>query len=467
MRASQRGLAGLMAAVVLGAIMMQLDATMTNIAYNTLLSEFHTSLLTLQWIGTGYLLSMTVVMALSGWALDRYGGRAMWTFCITMFLAGSVLCGIAWSAESLIVFRVIQGLGAGMVLPLGMALLATAAGPDRLGRAMGVMGVPAALGPVLGPVAGGFLVSDLGWRWIFFINVPICVAAIVVAWRVMPTDRSAHRAPLDVLGLLLLSPACAVLVYGLTEAGRYGGFTDPRAALPLAAGVVLLGGFVVHALRLRGEPILDLRLLRMRSFLSSSLVLFLAGVALFGAGALLPLYFQQARGYGAMGAGLLLIPQGIGMGVSLFLSGRLSERFSPRTLVLVGLTLTIAGGLVLTQLDAHTGEFLVGAALLLSGGGIGAVMAPAMTAALRDIKGGDIPRASAANRILMQLGASFGSAVLLIALQDNLNQLAAAANPDAAGAYAHAFWWLVAFAAAAVPFAFAMPGRTRARQLLH
>ncbi|WP_202638676.1 MFS transporter [Bailinhaonella thermotolerans] len=135
----------LMIAVVLGAIMMQLDATMTNIAYDTLLPEFPSSLLTMQWVGTGYLLAMTAVMALSGWALERYGGRTMWTACIVVFLAGSVLCGVAWSAQSLIMFRVIQGLGGGMVLPLGMAVLAQAAGPSRLGPVMSVMGVPAAL----------------------------------------------------------------------------------------------------------------------------------------------------------------------------------------------------------------------------------------------------------------------------------------------------------------------------------
>lgn len=180
-----------MIAVALGAIMIQMDATMTNIAFNTWLKEFDTTLVTIQWVATGYLLAMAAVMAPSGWALERFGARTTWLACLSMFILGSVLCGMAWSVESLIVFRVIQGLGGGMIMPLGMAILAQEAGPSRLGRVMSVMGIPTALGPVLGPVVGGWIVSDADWRWIFYINVPICLVAIVLAWRVMPTRRAA------------------------------------------------------------------------------------------------------------------------------------------------------------------------------------------------------------------------------------------------------------------------------------
>ncbi|GAA4237788.1 MDR family MFS transporter [Actinomadura meridiana] len=453
-----------MVAVVLGAVMMQLDATMTNIAYNTLLREFHSSLLTVQWVGTGYLLAMTVVMALSGWALERYGGRTMWTACIVVFLAGSVLCGVAWSAQSLIVFRVVQGLGGGMILPLGMAVLAQAAGPSRLGPVMSAMGVPAALAPVLGPVLGGVIVSDLGWRWIFFVNVPVCLIAIVVAWRVMPTATTARRGRLDVIGVLLLSPACAVVVYGLTEAGRFATFADRHAFVPLVVGVFLLVGFAVHALRSRVEPILDLRLLRIRSFAASSLVLFMGSIALFGATGLLPLYFQQARGHSVLQTGLLLIPQGVGMGGSLFLAGRFTERVGPRLLVLTGLSLASVGSLVFTRLGPDTSEVLLGMALAVTGAGVGAVMAPAMAAAIGDVPRAAIPRASAANRVIMQLGASFGSAAILIVLQRRLNRLPDLQRPDPAAladAYAATFWWILGFAATAIVVALAMPGRKR------
>ncbi|TDD91423.1 DHA2 family efflux MFS transporter permease subunit [Actinomadura darangshiensis] len=456
----------LMITVALGSIMMQMDATMTNIAYNTLLKEFDTSLLTIQWITTGYLLAMAAVMALCGWALDRFGARTMWITSIAVFLLGSVLCGIAWDAPALIAFRLVQGLGGGMVLPLGMAILAQEAGPSRLGRVMGVMGVPSALGPVLGPVLGGVIVDDWNWRWIFFINVPVCVAAVVLAWRTMPTRRSPNAGRLDVLGLLLLSPGCAVVVFALTEAGRYGSFADRHVVLPLVIGFALLTAFSVHALR-TDAPILDLRLLKVRSFLSSSTVLFFASVALFGAVGVLPLYYQQARGHSVLEAGLLLAPQGLGMAVSLFAVGRLADRAAPRLLVSCGLTLTAAGSIVFTQLGTHTDEVLLSGALVLSGAGIGMVMVPAMAAAIRDIPGAAIPRASAANRIIMQLGSSFGSAVLIIVLQNRINHLidTKSITPDGlAGAYGHTFWWVLGFAAISIVLTLLMPARPPQQQ---
>ncbi|WP_433465568.1 DHA2 family efflux MFS transporter permease subunit [Spirillospora sp. CA-128828] len=397
----------------------------------------------------------------------RYGGRTMWTACVVVFLAGSVLCGVAWSAQSLIVFRVIQGLGGGMILPLGMAVLAQAAGPSRLGPVMGVMGVPAALAPVLGPALGGVIISDLGWRWIFFVNVPVCLAAMLVAWRVMPSATATRGARLDIVGVLLLSPACAIVVYGLTGAGRFATFTDPHAFIPLIVGAVLLVAFAIHALRTHAEPILDLRLLRIRSFAASSLVLFMGSVALFGAASLLPLYYQQARGHSVLHTGLLLIPQGVGMGASLFLAGRFTERTGPRLLVLTGLALTSAGTLVFIQLGPHTSEVLLGAALAVSGAGVGTVMAPAMAAAIKDIVPAAIPRASAANRVIMQLGASFGSAVVMIVLQGPLNGLLGPGRPDPAAladAYAATFWWILAFTATAILIALAMPGRKPGRR---
>ncbi|MGB8945976.1 MAG: MDR family MFS transporter [Streptomyces sp.] len=456
----------LMITVALGSIMMQMDATMTNIAYNTLLKEFDTSLLTIQWITTGYLLAMAAVMALSGWGMERFGARTMWVTCISLFLLGSMLCGAAWDAQSLIVFRVIQGLGGGMVLPLGMAVLAQEAGPSRLGRVMSVLGIPSALGPVLGPVVGGVIVDDWNWRWIFFINVPVCIAAIALAWRTMPTRKSPTAGRLDVLGLLLLSPACAVLVFGLTQASKYGSFADSHCVIPLAIGCALLAAFSVHALRTE-NPILDLRLLKVRSFMSSSAVLFFASVALFGVVGVLPLYFQQVRGHSALEAGLLLAPQGVGMAASLLVVGKFTDRTSPRLLVISGLALTAIGALVCTQLGADTNVVLLGAALLVSGGGIGLVMVPAMAGAIRDVPGSVIPRASAANRIIMQIGSSFGAAVLILVAQTRMDHLIETKQitPDSlAGAYGTTFWWVIGFVVVSVLLALLLPARKPSQQ---
>ncbi len=165
----------IIAVVMLGALMMQLDMTMTTIATKTLVHDFHSTLTTIQWVTTGYLLAMAATIPLAGWALERFGARRVWMTSISVFLLGSVLCGLAWSPGSLIAFRVLQGLGAGMVLPVGQAVLVQVAPAEKFGRVMAAMGVPAMVGPVVGPVLGGVLVTSLSWRWIFYINVPVCL----------------------------------------------------------------------------------------------------------------------------------------------------------------------------------------------------------------------------------------------------------------------------------------------------
>ncbi|MBO3747846.1 DHA2 family efflux MFS transporter permease subunit [Streptosporangiaceae bacterium NEAU-GS5] len=440
--------------VMLGALMMQLDGTMTTIALNTLLGEFHAPLTTIQWVTTGYLLAMALVIPLTGWAMERFGARTVWMGSLTAFLAGSVLCGTAWSAGSLIAFRVIQGLGGGMLLPLGIAVLAQAAGPERMGRVQALLGVPSMLGPVLGPVLGGWIVSDFGWRWIFFINVPICLIALVASARVVPATRAPGASRLDVLGLALLSPSCTAIVYGLAEASRAGGFGAASALVPLVCGVILLAAFVAHALRTKGVPLIDLRLFRDRQFAAASGVIFTAGAVLFAALGAMPLYFQQVRGATPLTAGLLLAPQGVGMAISLVAGGLLLDRVGPKPVLLSGLALTAAASFVYTQLTAGTSLVVLSAALVVSGLGVGSVLAPAMTAAMRGLRHDQMPRASTATRIFMQLGGSFGGAVLLIVLQ---SRIAERGVSQLAEAFGDTFWWVLGFAALAFVPALLLP----------
>src|SRR3954465_13338344 len=174
--------------VVLGAIMSILDVTVVNVAINTLAREFETTLPTIQWVATGYTLALATVIPLTGWAADRFGTKRLYLTSITLFVTGSILSGLAWSDVSLIFFRVLQGLGGGMLMPAGMTILTRAAGPQRVGRVMAIIGVPMMLGPILGPILGGWLVDSASWRWIFFINVPIGAAALIMAFRVLPRD---------------------------------------------------------------------------------------------------------------------------------------------------------------------------------------------------------------------------------------------------------------------------------------
>jgi EmrB/QacA subfamily drug resistance transporter len=220
-----RALLAVASVVVLGTIMSILDTTVVNVAIRTLAVTFKTTLPTIQWVATGYTLALAAMIPLSGWIADRFGTKRLYMISIALFICGSALSGLAWSAGSIIFFRVLQGLGGGMIMPAGMTILTRAAGPQRIGRVMSIIGVPMLLGPILGPILGGWLVADVSWRWIFFINLPIGIVALALAARILPRDVAAHDQKLDLAGFLLLSPGLALAIYGLAE-------TTPPAALP-------------------------------------------------------------------------------------------------------------------------------------------------------------------------------------------------------------------------------------------
>src|SRR5215211_214112 len=227
--------------VIVGVIMSILDTTIVNVALETLSRELDAPLNTIQWVATGYLLALATVIPLTGWMSERFGSKRIWMVSVTLFGAGSALCGLAWSAESLIVFRVLQGFGGGMIMPVGMALLAQTAGPARVGRVMSVVGVPMLLGPVLGPVIGGVIVDSASWRWIFYVNVPIAIFALGLAARLLKADAGrADAGKLDWVGLGLLSPGLGAFVFGVSESESHGGFGDPIVWGPIVAGLALV-----------------------------------------------------------------------------------------------------------------------------------------------------------------------------------------------------------------------------------
>jgi MFS family permease len=414
-----------------------------------------------------------MVVPLSSWALARFGGRATWMFSLTVFLAGSVLCGAAWNIGSLIAFRVLQGIGGGMLVPIMMTLLVQAAGGRQLGRLMSTVSLPVVLVPVLGPVIGGLIVSNLSWRWIFYVNVPVCLIGLAMAWRGMrptadpalapppaaasappagpscrkPARQAGDRAGrLDVVGLALLSPGLAAILYGLAQVSTHGGFGSPAVLIPAAAGLAAVGLFVVHALRQRqaaGQPgqvvpILDLRLLRSRSFTGSAVLMFVFGLSLFGAMFLLPLYYQEVRGASALSAGLLLAPQGLGTLLPRLVIGKLTDRLGPRPVVLAGTVIAVLGTVPFALAGAHTSEILLSLALVVRGAGLGAATIAVMAAAYEGLARAEIPHASSATRIAQQVGGAFGASVLAVILQ---RQAAGHAGAGLAGAFGATFWW--------------------------
>lgn len=445
----------LVGVMVLGGMMSYLDATIVNVGISTLAGEFKATLSTIEWVTTGYLLAVAVAIPLAGWATARFGAKRMWLLGLTLFLAGSALCAAAWNAESLIAFRILQGLGGGMVDPIMIAVLAGAAGPARMGRVMGLISIPITLGPVVGPIVGGLILDHLSWEWMFLVNIPFALAAIILALLVLPADppRTGDPVPVDWLGIITLCPGFAALVYALSQAGAKG-FGSGTVIVALVVGVVLFAAYIVHALRTDGTPLLDLRLFAGKGFTASVSTMFLLGGGLFALLFLLPLYYQQVQGRSVLGAGLLLAPLGLGTMIGMPVAGNLADRVGAKPLVPVGALLIAAGSLVFTQSSAGTSQVVLTAAQLVAGFGMGLVGAPTMGSVYRTVPPESVPSATGAVFILNQIGASLGVAIIAVILQGG-----GAHTAPTTGSFDNAFWWPFAAALTVFVAGLLLPGK--------
>ncbi len=429
--------------VILGMIMSILDTTIVNVALHTLKSDLHSTISQIQWVVTGYLLSLAAVIPLTGWAARRYGAKRVYMTSLVLFTGGSALCAVAASTTTLVLFRVLQGVGGGMIMPVGQLIMAQVAGPKRMGRVMGIVAMPAMLAPILGPVVGGTILEYLHWSWIFLVNVPIGVAAFVLAWRMLPHTDSGQAGRLDVLGLALLSTASSALVYGLSQLGTNSSLTAPVVVWPVVAGIVLAGVFCLHALRVE-RPLLDVRLYTNRVFGAASLTTFGLGAALFGAMILVPLYYQEVRHESVILTGLLTGPQGIGMLLVMPLSGRFSDRFGGGRVALAGVSILCVGTIPLAFIGAHTSILYISLVLVLRGVGIGFSFMPAMTAAFASLRPEQLSDATPQLNVLQRIGGAIGTAVLAVVLQRAIGHTHSLGR--LAGAYGTAFWWSLGIA---------------------
>src|SRR3954471_6745008 len=401
----------------LGLIMAVLDTTIVNVALDTLARDMQVSLATGQWISTGYLLSLAAVIPISGWVTERFGSKSTWIASISLFATGSALCALATSSGELIVFRVLQGLGGGMLVPVGFTLVAQSAGPRRIGRALALIGVPILLAPIFGPIIGGLIVDNVAWQWIFVVNVPIALVAIAAAARLLHGEAGrADAGALDWVGAALLCPGLAGVVFGLSETESHGGIGDPIAFAPILAGIALVGLFTWHSLR-GTRPLIEMRLFRERGFRAAATATFLLGGALFGTLLVLPLYYQVARGQSALDAGLLLAPQGLGAALMLPISGRLTDRLGGGPVVVAGVAILALATVPFAFVTAHTPYAQLSAMLFVRGLGFGASIQPATAAAYALLDSSQVPRATAALNTLRQVGASIGTALLAVVLQ--------------------------------------------------
>ncbi len=474
--------------VVLGAIMSILDITVVNVALPVFQTVFtgeqhQLAYSTVAWTVTGYTLALATVIPLSGWAADRFGTKRLYMTAILLFSLGSGLCATAQSIDMLIGFRVLQGLGGGMLMPIGMTIMTRAAGPHRMGRLMAILGVPMLLGPILGPILGGWLIQVASWHWIFLINVPLGVIALIYAWRVLPKDRPEPSESFDFFGMALLSPGLALFLFGVSSIPSEGTANAPRVYVPMAIGLLLMVTFVWHSFRPR-HPLLDLRLFANRDLALSVITMFLFAGAFFGGLLLVPTYFQEVRNQSTLHAGLLVAPQGIGAMVTMPIAGALADRIPIGRIVPVGLVLILAGMIGLTQVSATTSFSLLIVFLVVMGFGMGATMMPLFTAALKTLRRHEVARGSTLLNITQQIASSIGVAVMSVLLTSHLNStplahkaMTALKDPslaaslgqsaiarglsDAASAFAHTFWVAWVLVAITVVPALMLPRRRR------
>ena len=433
--------------VILGMVMSILDTTIVNVALHTLGSDLHSSISEIQWVITGYLLSLAAVIPVTGWAARRFGAKRVYLSSLVLFTAGSALCATATTTTALVLFRILQGAGGGMIMPLAMLIMAQVAGPQRVGRVMPIVSMPAMLAPILGPVVGGLILQNLHWSWIFLVNVPIGVVAFIAGWRVIPHTESGPAGKLDVLGLVLLPAGSAATVYGLSKLGSGSSLGSADVLVPIIAGVVLSVIFCLHALRVE-RPLLDVRLYGNRIFAAASSTTFWLGAALFGAMILVPLYYQEVRHESVLVTGLLVGPQGLGMLLVMPVTGRLTERFGGGRLALAGVSVLCLSTIPLCFIGTTTSILGISVVLLVRGVGIGLAFVPAMSVAFAAMRPDQLSDATPQLNVVQRLGGAIGTAVLAVVLQRSSGAIHTPAK--VAGAFGTAYTWSLALSALAL-----------------
>jgi len=464
-----------MMVVIFGSFMVILDSTIVNVTIPTFERVFNTDINGIQWVLTGYLLALGIATPVAGYLADNFGIKKVYLLSLAFFVIGSALCGLSDVIKdssghpfigSLIVFRILQGLGGGATVPLGNAQLCAAFPREERGLANGVFGVPLLVAPALGPIIGGYIVEYLHWSLIFYINVPIGIAGILVGlWLLKPSSpRRSER--FDATGFVSVAVGLALLLFALSEAGTVG-WTDPLVLACFAVSAMALAYFVVTELR-RDDPILDIRLYRKKLFALGSVINWVTVIALFGSAFLLPLYLQNIRGLSPFEAGLMLLPQAVTAAAAVTFSGRLFDRIGPRVLVIFGLTVLATTSLYFTQITTTSDFFTIEVLLALRGLALACTVQPSVTTALNVVARRDLPRGSslvnASRQVMQALGIAILSTILSTQMASYFSQAGAqhlSPNPNMAfiQGFNAAFTFVFVVALIGAVVGFFMPGR--------
>lgn len=418
------GLLRISGVCILATVMAIIDVTVVSVAQRTFIDQFASSQAVVAWTMTGYTLALATVIPVTGWAADRFGTKRLFMGSVLAFALGSLLCALASNILQLIVFRAVQGIGGGMLLPLGFMIMTREAGPRRLGRLMSILSIPMLLAPIGGPILGGWLIGTSSWRWIFLINLPIGLLTIVLAAVIFPRDHPARSETFDLVGVLLLSPGLATFLFAVSSVPYRGTVADRHVLVPAAVGLALIAAFVAHAWRRADHPLIDLRLFRNPVLTHANITMVVFAAAFFGAALLLPSYFQQALHQTPMQAGLHMIPQGLGAMLTMRLTGPLVDRQGPGKIVLVGIVLITAGlgtfAFGVAKQANYAPTLLV--ALTIMGLGMGCTMMPLSVAAVQALAPHQIARGTTLMSVSHQVGGSMGTALMSMILTNQFNR---------------------------------------------
>jgi EmrB/QacA subfamily drug resistance transporter len=420
------------AVALFGGLLSQLDATIVNVSLSNLAVDLNVSLSAIQWVTSGYLLALTLVLPLNGWLVDRIGAKALYLWCFSAFTLSSALCGLAWSANSLIAFRVLQGMSGGLLAPMAQMMIARAAG-KHMARVAGYMSLPVLLAPVFGPIIAGAILQYASWRWLFLVNLPVGAIALLLAVLFLPSDRhGTTRRTLDWLGLALLSPGLVLFLYGAERLDQMAG------RVFLASGVAMIAAFLWTARRKGDDALIDLRLFRGKVFSAAAATQFLSNGVMFAGQMLLPAFLIQACGRAPAEMGWMLAPAGLGMMLVYPLTGALTDRFGIRRVSAGGALVMLIATTTLPVLAIHgLNLFVLIPALFLRGMGQGGVGLPSMTAAYSSVSRQKLPAATTSLNIVQRLGGPTMTTLCASLLAWRLGSHVAV--PAVSSAYAWAF----------------------------
>jgi EmrB/QacA subfamily drug resistance transporter len=422
--------------VIVGSFMVMLDATVVNIALPRIITVFNAPVEAAQFVLTGYMIALAIIMPATGYLSDTFGTKRIYLISMFLFTVGSLLCGLSWSVEGLVLFRIFQGIGGGMTMPLGMTVIFKTVPPEKRGLITGVFGLPLLFAPIIGPTLGGYIVEYINWRFIFTLNLPVGALGLFLGWVLLRETERIQDLRFDLRGFILSGSGFGAVFYGLSQGPDWGWGADRTIALLGGGGVLLLLWVLVELTET--QPLIELRVFENGTYALATSVNFIVTLGLFSSMLLLPLFLQNFRGLGAMETGLLMFPQALASAVMLPISGRLFDRLGPRPLIVPGLLLLAYATWQLGGLDLTTPDSTTRSILIMRGLAMGLITMPAMTVAMNTLPGPLIARGSSLTNVLRQLFGAFGTAIFVTLLQSRQTyhqaMLSQTVTPDLPGA---------------------------------